>query len=97
MRKVADFFRVSVTALHWRLVGLKLLNKASPMLEIMVPSGDHLQDTPAVYSKAFLSVMAGAIDRGDISVGRLAKLIQVPRHALRSLFAVHKIAAPITV
>lgn len=97
MREVADFFRVSVTALHWRLVGLKLLCKASEMLEVKAPSSDYLQDTPPAFSKGYMGVMAEAIHRGDISVGRLAKLIEVPRHALRSLFASHEIAAPVTV
>lgn len=97
MREVADFFRVSVSALHWRLVGLKLLNKASQMLEVEAPSDDYLQDTPAPFSKAFMGVMASAIERGDISVGRLAKLIAIPREALRALFAAHEIAPPVTV
>lgn len=97
MRKVADFFRVSVSALHWRLVGLKLLCKASEMLEVEAPPAEYLHDTPPAFSKVYLSVMANAIDRGDISVGRLAKLIEVPRHELRSLFSAHEIAAPVTV
>lgn len=97
MRKVADFFRVSVSALHWRLVGLKLLCKATEMLEVEAPSSEYLRDTPPAFSKVYLSAMANAIDRGDISVGRLAKLIEVPRHALRSLFSAHELAAPVTV
>ena len=97
MREVADFFRVSVSALHWRLVSLKLLGKLSKMLDVKAPLDEYLRDTPPTFSPTFMRVMANAIERGDISVSRLAKLIQIPRHALRSLFAAHDIAAPVTV
>lgn len=97
MREVADFFRVSVSALHWRLVGLKLLGRLTKMLEISAPANAYLQDTPPAFSPAFMRVMADAIERGDISVARLAKLIQIPRHTLKSLFTAHDIAAPVTV
>lgn len=97
MREVADFFRVSVSALHWRLVGLRLLFRNSEMLDVEAPSADYLADTPAAFSPTFMRVMSDAIDRGEISVARLAKLIQVPRHALRDLFTANNVAAPVTV
>lgn len=97
MREVADFFRVSVSALHWRLVSLKLLSKASRMLDVPPPSVQQQQDTPPAFSPAFMRVMATAIERGAISVARLAKLLEIPRHSLRGVFNAHAIAAPVTV
>lgn len=97
MREVADIFCVSVSALHWRLVALKLLSKACQMVEVGAPSDDYLADTPEAFSPVFMAVMANAVDKGDISVGRLTKLLDVTRDRLRELFSAHAIPAPVTV
>jgi Zn-dependent peptidase ImmA (M78 family)/transcriptional regulator with XRE-family HTH domain len=95
MRKVADHFRVSVTALHWRLVALRLLSAATKMLEI--PSPAYTGDTPAQFSRTLVSVIAQAIEKGLISASRAAKLLDISRDKLRELFAEHGVPAPVTV
>ena len=97
MREVANFFQVSVSALHWRLVVLKLLNKNAEMLAVEPPSVAYLYDTPEAFSPVFMKVMAEALERGAISVGRLTKLLGVTRDRLRELFASHAVPAPVTV
>ena len=97
MRTVSDHFRVSVSALHWRLVALKFLNKAAAMLSVEPPSDAYLADTPSAFSPVFMTVIGKAIDAGDISVSRVAKLLEIPRDALYDLFAAHHVRAPVTV
>lgn len=97
MRTVADHFRVSVSALHWRLVALKFLNKAAAMLSVEPPSDAYLADTPPAFSPVFMTVIGKAIDAGDISVSRVAKLLEIPRDVLCDLFAAHDVRAPVTV
>lgn len=97
MREVADHFQVSVSALHWRLVALKFLNKTAEILTVEAPSDAYLADIPEAFSPVFMTVMAGAIERGDVSVGRLTKLIGVTRDRLRELFSGHAVPTPVTV
>lgn len=97
MRKVADHFQVSVTAVHWRLVALRLLSAVTKMPEIKSSYLEHLADTPALFSRTFVSVIAEAIEKGLISASRAAKLLNISRSALRELFAAHDLPAPITV
>lgn len=97
MRTVADHFEVSVTALHWRLVALRLLTAATRMLEVAPPSPGHLKDTPPQFSRTYVSILAGAIEKGRLSVSRAAKLLEVSREALRELFTAHDVPVPVTV
>lgn len=97
LRQVADHFRVSVTALHWRLVSLKLINRAALMADVTAPSAAQLNDTPPPFSAVFLSTMADAIMKGRLSVAKLASLLETPRYHLRELFETHGIEAPVTV
>jgi Zn-dependent peptidase ImmA (M78 family)/transcriptional regulator with XRE-family HTH domain len=97
MREVADLFRVSVTALRWRLVALNLLNKASARVVVEPLSDTFRRDTPEAFSPLFMKVMSKAIEKGDISVGRLTKLLDVSRDRLRELFAAHAVRSPVTV
>lgn len=97
MREVADIFRVSVTALHWRLVQLKFLGQAAPMLDVPPADPSVAGGNPAPFSSSFLKIMADAIERGRISVARLANLLATPRYELRPLFDAHGIDAPVTV
>ncbi len=97
MRTVADHFRVSVTALHWRLVALKFLNRQAPMLDVAALGAAQRADTPAAFSRVFLQAMADAIAKGRLSVAKLASLLETPRYLLRDLFETHGIEAPVTV
>jgi Zn-dependent peptidase ImmA (M78 family) len=97
MRKVADHFQVSVTALHWRLVFLGLLSKNTEMVEVPAPSATYLQNKPLAFSRSFLSVVARGIENGLVSVGRAVKLLGLSRDALRDLFVAHGVPAPLTV
>ncbi len=97
MQQVADHFQVSVSALHWRLVALRLLNKSAPMVEVVSAGTEYLKDTPALFSRTFLFVMAAGIEEGRISVSRTTKLLELSREALRSAFAAHGVLTPETV
>ncbi|MDP9412500.1 MAG: XRE family transcriptional regulator [Pseudomonadota bacterium] len=97
MRTVADHFQVSVSALHWRLVALKFLGAAAQMLDVAAPSSSSVRDTPARFSRAFMTVFAAAIDAGRVSASRAAKLLECSRDGLRELFQQHQVAAPVTV
>lgn len=97
MREIADHFLVSVSALHWRLVALGLLSKSTQMLEVPSPAAEHLQDTPPAFSLAFFRVIGTAIEKGLISVSRVAKLLELSREGLRDLFATHGVPTPATV
>lgn len=96
MREVADHFQVSVTALHWRLVALKLLAAATQMVEVCSPSTAYLQDTPPLFSKAYARVLSEAIDKGRISASKAAKILDLSREAVRDLFATHNVPTPVT-
>ena len=95
MREVADHFQVSVSALHWRLVALKLLNKSALMVEVL-PSADE-DSPPALFSRNFLTVIAAGIDLGRLSASKAARLLSLSREALRGAFADHGVQAPVTV
>lgn len=97
MRKVADHFQVSVTALHWRLVALKFLGAAARMLDVAPPSSKYLNDTPAPFSRTFIAVIGEAIEKGRLSVSRALKILDVTREKLRELFVAHDVSTPITV
>jgi XRE family transcriptional regulator, fatty acid utilization regulator len=97
MRMVADKFKVSVSALYWRLVTLKLLSRSVPMVEVPAPDQASYCDNPPPFSKAFMEVMANAIRSGRISVAKLSKVLDVPRFRLSELFQVYSIPIPETV
>lgn len=96
MRKVADYFQVSVAALHWRLVTLGLLARKTEL-----PEGTTAVDTavepPPAFSRAFLTVVARGIEKGRVSASRATKLLGVPRELLRELLGTHGVPAPLTV
>jgi XRE family transcriptional regulator, fatty acid utilization regulator len=97
MRMVADHFEVSVKALYWRLVTLRLISVATKIAEMSPSTLDARQDLPPQFSKSFVRAIAEGIERGRLSTSRAAKLLEMSRELLRELFAVHAVPAPITV
>ncbi len=97
MRAVADHFQVSIAALHWRLVSLRMLNRTAEILDCGVSMHDRDGPALALFSRVFMSAVAKAIEEGEISVARLAKLLDVSRDKLRDLFTVHGVQVPVTV
>ena len=88
----SDRYRVSSTALKWRLVALGLLPK------------DQVQDLherkrpnsviPHLFSSRFMERMAWGIKAGEISVRRLAEILGMDIPELKKLFPAHGIAVP---
>jgi len=111
MRNVADYFQVSMTALHWRLVTLKLLSKSAEILDSTAIDQNSVGDavaaykpafnddwqTPPLFSRNFFTVLGAGIEKGLISIGKATKLLEIDRERLRNLFAEHGVAAPMTV
>jgi len=95
LRTVAEYFQVSVSALHWRLVAVRLLTAGSKIPE--VAASDYQSKKPPLFSLAFVKVISTSIEQGRISASRAAKLLDLSREALRDLFAAHGVATPVTV
>ncbi len=89
---------VSGSALKWRLVNTNVLTKAEasavPDDSLRLHVEDVLSETPARFSKRFVSVMSWGIDEGHVSVRRVAQLLDTSVDDLRDLFAEHGLPAP---
>lgn len=98
LRESAAKLGVSGSALKWRLVNMNLLTKAeasaAPDEGLRAHVDDVLSETPARYSKRFVSVMSWGIDEGHVSVRRIAQLLDTSVDDLRDLFAEHGLSAP---
>jgi hypothetical protein len=97
MREVADYFKVSVTALHWQLVNLKFLGAQAFMVEVVRCPQEYVSDRPPAFSRTFMKVIGAAIDQGRLSASKAAKLLQASRDGLRHLFEAHNLKPPVTV
>ena len=49
---------------------------------------------PALFSRPFVEVIGLAIEKGHVSVRRIASLLDLSVEALAELFAAHRIACP---
>lgn len=97
LREVADYFQVSVTALYWRLVALKLLKASTRMVEVPPPCDEYLNNTPPLFSDTFMKTIALAINSGNISVQKVTKILNLTRESLSSTFVDHGIPVPVTI
>jgi len=100
LKAAAMHFRVTAKALKWRLFCLDLLNKSDlgdiddERLVLSSANRSGRCKAPAAFSRRFVERMGRAIDRGDLSVRRLAALLEVTLEELTELFAAHGLAAP---
>ena len=87
--------KVTSSALKWRLVSLGQLTRAQAraLPEAALRNHGHERESapPALFSRLFMEVLAAAIDRGHVSVRRVATLVGLPIEDLSELFAAHGI------
>jgi XRE family transcriptional regulator, fatty acid utilization regulator len=100
LNEAADALQVTASALRWRLVGMERLGKINAR---RIPD-DRLRNNgrkspaketpPPLFSKAFVDVVARAIDQGRVTVRRVAYLLNIPMEELPALFESHGVEAP---
>jgi len=93
----ADLLAVSSRTLKWRLVN----SKRAPELERVTDEDlraayrDRANtDLPPLFSKPFIQTIGRAIDQGNLSIGRAAKLLDTPKDELGGLFDSHAVSRP---
>ncbi|MBY4617748.1 XRE family transcriptional regulator [Rhizobium redzepovicii] len=100
LNEVADEMLVTSQALRWRLVGMKRLSRE---LSNAI-SGDDLRnngrtkpgkpETPPLFSKPFVQIVAAALDEGQTSMRRIASILGLAIDDFADLFAAHGVEAP---
>lgn len=93
----ADLLGVSARSLRWRLVN----TRREPQLahvsdeELKAAFRDRPNtELPPLFSKAFVETLGRAIDQGNISIMRAARLVDLPRDELAGLFDSHGVELP---
>jgi Zn-dependent peptidase ImmA (M78 family)/transcriptional regulator with XRE-family HTH domain len=91
----AHQFRISGQALKWRLHNLGWISKAETLEINDAAIADAGAAPPPKFSRAFMERAARALDRGDVSVMRLAKLLSTTGVGeLEQLFREHGLPVP---
>lgn len=96
LNSVADRLEVSSSALSWRLVSLgeisKQVAKSLPEAELRYNGRCAAEENPpARFSKRFMEVIGGAIDRGLVSIRRVARLLDLSVEDLEDTFTAHQV------
>ena len=96
LNSVADRLEVSSSALRWRLASLgELTQRAArtlPEEELRYNGRDAWEVTPpARFSKLFIQVIGGAIERGLVSIRRATRLLDLTVEDLADTFAAHQV------
>ena len=100
LNRVADELQVTASALKWRLVALGALSLATAR---SVPDAALRNNGRTVpenvllprFSKQFMEVMGLALDRGHVSIRRMAVLLDTTVEDLAQLFRMHGIEQPV--
>ncbi|MCY4611212.1 MAG: XRE family transcriptional regulator [Gammaproteobacteria bacterium] len=99
---VADELHVTSSALMWRLVALGKLKKAIaeslPKVKLQ-HNGRHSaaeKDCPPLFSLSFMKIIGNAIETGQVSVRRLARLFDMSVDDLSNLFTAQGLKSPIS-
>ena len=100
LNATADELHVTASALKWRLVALGELKLAAarllPDMALRNNGREAGEDVPPVlFSRPFVEVVGLAIDRGYVSVRRIAALLDLSVEGLADLFVTHGIECPI--
>jgi len=94
----ATRFRVSRTAMMWRLVVLGHVSRAAAdRIKDAVPAGSGKADKaepPPRFSRRFVDTLGWGIEQGHLSARRAATLMDMTLDDLAELFAEHQLAAP---
>ena len=100
LNAAADELQVTSSALRWRLAALGELKPAAAraLPEAALRNNGRAEAKevpPAPFSRPFMEVMGMAMDRGVVSVRRMAGLLDVTVEGLAELFASHGIERPV--
>src|SRR5262249_15462124 len=96
LTSAADELGVTASALRWRLVALDRLDKVIPQAQLRHNGGAKMakEAPPALFSKAFVEVIASAVDEGRVAVRRVSHLLGLSMDDLAELFKTHGVAPP---
>ena len=100
LNAAADELRVTASALKWRLVALGALKPAAARAlpdAALRNNGREgaIEDVPPVlFSKPFVEVIGAAIDKGHVSIRRIARLLALTVEGLAELFTAHGVVRP---
>ena len=100
LNEAADELQVTSSALRWRLVALRKLerNVANSLSERDLRNNGGIglkHPPPALFSKPFVEVLGLALQDGHISLRRAARLLEMTIEDLGDLFAAHGVAHPV--
>ena len=100
LNDAADELQVTSSALRWRLVALRKLerNIARSLSEADLRNNGGIgsrNPPPALFSKPFVEVLGLAIEQGRLSLRRAARLLEMTIEDLGDLFEAHGIARPV--
>ena len=99
LNAVADELHVTSSALRWRLVALGKLKstvaRSLPEGALRNNGNDAVEpDLPALFSRPFVEVFGLAIDKGHVSIRRVASLLELTVEDLADLFTAHNVSNP---
>ena len=91
---MANRYRVSTSALKWRLAAIGLItpSDAANLKDRKQPAS--AKSSPPLFSRRFIERAAWGIERGEISVRRLATLLGVEIAGLKELFTSNALPVP---
>ena len=96
LNAAANELHVTASALKWRLVALGELKPSTarslPDAVLRKNGRDDVEDaTPVLFSRPFMEVIGLAVDRGHISLRRIAGLLDLSVEDLADLFTTHDV------
>ena len=99
LNSVASEFKVTSSALRWRLVTLGELSATSaqdiPEAALRNNGGREAGPPPPLLSQSFAEVLAMALEQGHISARRAASLLEMGVEELSAMFAAHGVECDI--
>ena len=99
LNSTADELQVTATALKWRLVALDWLKlaQARTIPDVALRNNGHdapVIDSPPLFSRRFMEIVALAVAEGRVSARRAADLLELTLEDLADLFATHGVEPP---
>ncbi len=95
---LAEQFKVSRSAMMWRLVAIGLLPRAAAdrIKETVSANGagSEKSELPRRFSRRFVDTLGWGIDQGHLSARRAAMLMDMTLDDLAGLFSEHELAVP---
>ncbi|TBF26475.1 helix-turn-helix domain-containing protein (plasmid) [Rhizobium leguminosarum] len=100
LNEVADELLVTSQALRWRLVGMGRVSReqSGAITDAGLRNNGQAkpgkQETPPLFSKPFVQIVATALDEGQTSIRRIASILGLAIDDLGELFVSHGVEAP---